>query len=640
MFCEVHHKLGPYLICYATAQTRSVSAHFRYDPAVVRASVGSPLAVPVALAALLTGWVAPALADAQTAHNVLVVVNGANADSVKIGEYYTKKRQIPSDQLLRLTDLPADPPDGIDRPVFDRAISGPVARWLARRQAQDRILFIVLTKGIPVRINSGKEGDAASVDSELSVLYLRLTGVNTPTAGPMPNPYFLGDRALSEARPFTRETQQLYLVTRLDGFTVADVIGLVDRAMAPSRDGLFVLDGKRSLTDKGNLWLRTAAARLKSAGLSDDRVVFNQSTTVVTDEVDVLGYYSWGSNDPAIRRRRFNLTFRPGAIGGMFVSTDGRTFREPPPDWTLPAWENPKAWFAGTPQSLVGDLIREGITGVAGHVAEPLLGNTIRPDVLFPAYVSGFSLAEAYYLAMPSVSWMTVVVGDPLCAPFARETTKIDDVPIDPATELPAFFSRRRLAAIPASNVPGEAQQLVLRAEGRRVRGDDAGARSDLERATELAPTLVNAQLLLASMYEAAQEHEAAIARYRTILARSPDTAVALNNLAYALATRKGDLREALTMAERAHTLVPRSGVIADTLGWVHFMSGNAGRALPLLVEATRLEPNVAEIRAHLAQTYAASGNTAAAKEQALKAVELDQGMRNRAELKALLSPP
>ena len=47
-------------------------------------------------------------------------------------------------------------------------------------------------------------------------------------------------------------------------------------------------------------------------------------------------------------------------------------------------------------------------------MAEPLLGNTIRPDILFPAYLAGFSLAEAYYLAMPSVSWMTVVVGDPL----------------------------------------------------------------------------------------------------------------------------------------------------------------------------------------------------------------------------------
>ena len=76
---------------------------------------------------------------------------------MRIGEHYATGAAVPAEQVLRLTDLPADPPDGIDRPVFDRAINAPVARWLARHQAQDRILFIVLTKGIPLRINGGTE---------------------------------------------------------------------------------------------------------------------------------------------------------------------------------------------------------------------------------------------------------------------------------------------------------------------------------------------------------------------------------------------------------------------------------------------------------------------------------------------------
>jgi len=605
---------------------------------VLRASARRRLSACAACVALLGGFLAPARADAQTARNVLVVINAANADSVQIGEYYAKMRQIPADQVLRLTDLPADPPDGIDRPVFDHAINTPIARWLARHQAQDRILYIVLTKGIPLRINGGaKDAEAASVDSELAVLYLRMTGAAVPVAGTLPNPYFLGDRPLAQARPFTRDSQQLYLVTRLDGFTVADVIGLIDRAAAPSRDGRFVLDGKLSLTDKGNVWLKAAADRLRSAGLTDDRIVLNQSATVLTDEVDVLGYYSWGSNDPAIRRRRFNLTFRPGAIGGMFVSTDGRTFREPPADWTLPTWENKKAWFAGTPQSLAGDLIREGITGVAGHVAEPLLGNTIRPEILFPAYVAGFSLAEAYYLAMPSVSWMTVVVGDPLCAPFADATTRREEVvPIDPATELPAVFSQRRLEALSKSPAPMEARQLLLRAESRTTRDDAAGARADLERATTLAPTLLVAQFLLAGAYDSSGEYDAAIARYQAILEQSPDSVPALNNLAYALAIRKGDLQAALPLAERAHQLAPRSGPIADTLGWIYFISGNAGRALPLLTDAVRLSPGNAEVHLHLAQVHSALGNGAAARTELEKALELDPSLKTRPEVTAI----
>jgi uncharacterized protein (TIGR03790 family) len=601
----------------------------------------TPLSACIALPVLLAVGLAPLPASAQTARNILVVVNAANAESVRIGEYYAKKRAIPDEQVLRITELPEDAPDGIDRPVFDSAINAPIARWLARHQAQDRILFIVLTKGIPLRINgNAKERDAASVDSELSVLYLRMTGAKVLTGGPLPNPYFLGDRPLTEALRFTRDSQQLYLVTRLDGFTVSDVTGLIDRAATPSRDGRFVLDGKFSLKDSGNVWLRQAAERLKASGMADDRIVFDQSPKVLTDEVDVLGYYSWGSNDPAIQRRQFNLRFRPGAIGGMFVSTDGRTFREPPADWKLPGWSNKKSWFAGTPQSLAGDLIREGITGIAGHVAEPLLGHTIRPDILFPSYVGGFSLAEAYYLAMPSLSWMTVVVGDPLCAPFADATARRDeDTPIDPATELPALFSGRRLEVLSSSDTPLAARQLTLRAESRTARGDAPGARADLERATEIAPNLLGAQFLLATGYERDGDVDAAIARYRRMLELSPDAPLVLNNLAYVLGTRKGNLIEALPLARRAYELAPKSGEIADTLGWLLHMSGNGREAVALLIQAAALAPANAEIQWHLAQVHLALGNEPAAREHANKALQLDPSMKDRAEAKALLAP-
>lgn len=590
-------------------------------------------AAALAVVAVMT----PATARAQSpADRILVIVNAASPASVRIGEYYRERRGIASDQLLRLTDLPADPPEGIDRAVFDRAINGPIARWLARHQAQDRILFIVLTKGIPVRINGGASNDAASVDSELSVLYQRMTGKPAGGPGPQPNPYFLGDRPLAEARRFTREDQQLYLVTRLDGYTVEDVLGLIDRASQPSRDGRFVLDGKFSLKPVGNNWLERTATRLKDAGISDDRIVFDQTATVLTDQVDVLGYYSWGSNDPAIKRRHFNLTFLPGAIGGMFVSTDARTFREPPAGWTLPTWQNRDAWFAGSPQSLSGDLIREGITGVAGHVAEPLLGNTIRPDVLFPAYVMGFSLAEAYYLAMPSVSWMTVVVGDPLCAPFADSFALPDAPPIDPATELPTLFAERRLAASNAPETPVEALKLALRAESRLARDDKAGARADLEEATKIAPALLAAQVQLASWDEADGDHDRAIARYRAILERAPNTVLALNNLAYSLAVHKGELGEARPLAEKAHQLAPQSGVVLDTLGWIRFMSGEAKDAVALLTKAALQSPNVAEVHLHLAMAHSSLGNVTVARAALDMALKLDPGLASRKDVEEL----
>ena len=57
--------------------------------------------------------------------------------------------------------------------------------------------------------------------------------------------------------------------------------------------------------------------------------------------------------------------------------------------------------FAGSSQSLSGDLVRSGATGVAGQVAEPYLDGAIRPDILFPVVHFGFNLAEAFYLRPP-----------------------------------------------------------------------------------------------------------------------------------------------------------------------------------------------------------------------------------------------
>ena len=181
-----------------------------------------------------------------------------------------------------------------------------------------------------------------------------------------------------------------------------------------------VLDQRASWLALGNAWLKAAADRLGDAGLGD-RVLLEATGKVVTNEPSVIGYYSWGSNDPAITERNLGIGFVPGALAAMFVSYDGRTFHEPPSTWRIGSWEKRETYFEGAPQSLAGDLIRAGVTGVAAHVAEPFLDATIRPQILFPAYFRGMNLAESFYLAMPNVSWQTVVVGDPLCAPFRKE---------------------------------------------------------------------------------------------------------------------------------------------------------------------------------------------------------------------------
>ena len=589
----------------------------------------------VATAALLAS-ASPLLA--QSGDNVLLVVNESSPDSIRIAEHYARGRGVPQTQVLRIkVDAAADEIDG---PSYTSQIEAPISEWIRKNSAQDRILYIVLTKGIPLRVKgtSGRGGTMASVDSELTLLYRRLTGAQTPLAGPLANPYFLGTAPIEQAKPFSHQAYDIYLVTRLDGYTVDDVLKLIDRGAAPSLEGRILLDQKSGLTDDpGDAWLKATADWMTAHGFGD-RAVLETTSKVLASEKNVLGYYSWGSNDPAITQRTFGFGFVPGAIAGMFVSSDGRTFKEPPADWATAPWADPKKFWANSPQSLAGDLIREGVTGVAAHVAEPFLDATIRPNILFPAYLSGFNLAESFYLAMAFVSWQTVIVGDPLCAPFRRKALQPSDIDkgIDPATELPALFSARRMQVETARKTGPDAARLLLRAEARTSKGDKAGATKALEEATVLEPKLAAAHLTLAQGYEEAKEYDKAIDRYRKVLATDANNVVALNNLAYALAVRKGQAAEALGYAERAMTLTRGSATIADTLAWVQHLLGRDRDAAQLLAGAVNALPGNAEIRMHAAVVYGAVGMLDQASKELQEALKLNPSLANNDEVRAL----
>ena len=604
---------------------------------VAVAAMRKHLTLGVVLAAL--AFAAPVLG--QGPDNLLLVLNEATPVSLEVGQYYTQKHGIPAANVLRIkTGLE----DAISRDDFTRQIEGPIAAFLARNSLQDRILYIVLTKGIPLRVEgtSGPDGTVASVDSELTLLYRKMVGQTVTPAGRIANPYFLRDAPIAQARAFTHEAQDIFLVSRLDGYTSADIRALIDRGCTPANHGKILLDQKEPLQAKGNNWLRAAADILKSMRFPDP-VVLETSAEVLAGEKQVLGYCSWGSNDPAIRRRHFGLEFVPGALSAMFVSSDGRTFQEPPASWNIGTWEDKTSYFAGSPQSMAGDLIREGVTGVAAHVSEPYLEATIRPDILFPAYLSGFNLIESYYLAMPFLSWQTVVIGDPLCAPFRQDVLGAQEIEkgIDPDTELPKIFSTRRLAAVSVaaykrSGMQPDTVKLLLRAEARNAKGDTAGARKALEEATARDGRIIPAEFQLAVMYEQSAEYDKAIARYRRLIELAPDNPSFLNNLAYALAVRKNEVQEAVPLAEKAYGLGKGSPSIADTLGWIYHLQGDDRKALPLLEEALSGSPANAEINLHAASIYAALGQTSAANQKLLKALELDPQLDRSPEVQAL----
>lgn len=586
----------------------------------------------IGLILLLAAWVSPA--SAQSGENVLVIVNGASRASDEIGDYYARKRAIPGDQVLRLT-LPGT--EQISRAVYESQIERPITTWLTTHAAQDRILYLVLTKDVPLRItgSSGSTGTIASVDSELTLIYRKLEGNRVAIAGSVENPYFAGDRPVADVKPFSHQSQDVYLVARLDGYTVEDVKALIDRGSAPSQQGRVLLDGRFELTQSpGNRWLVKASDTLNKLPGWSERVTLDITHKPLRDESEVLGYYSWGSNDRTLGTRHPNIRFAPGAVGGEFVSTDARTFQEPPETWQVNRMD---MLFRGSHQSLIGDLIRDGITGVSGSVAEPYLSATVRPDILFPAYASGFNLVESYYLAIPKLSWQTIVVGDPLCAPFRAQTLSARelDPPVDESTAFPQFLSERRLAGLATHTTSANAAKLFVKSGVLAARGDAAAAREALEQATKIDEGFIPAHLALAAMYGAADRWDDAIDRFRRIIAKKPNHPVALNDLAYALAERKHAPDEALPLAKRAYA-VSRAPEATDTLAWIYHLLGRDTDAEPLIATAAQQRPWEPEVLLHAAIIFAANGNGGGAMKSLEAAIHLDPTLDQRADVQEL----
>jgi uncharacterized protein (TIGR03790 family) len=571
--------------------------------------------IVISLAVAILSWSSGAAA--QTSENILLVINRASKTSEEIGSYYATKRAIPAAQILRL-DLPVA--EQIDRTVFTRQIELPLVSWFAERNAHDRILYIVIAKDVPLRIagTTGPSGTVSSVDSELTLLYRKMMGIAIPPAGPVTNPYFLQDKTVTSLKPFTHRTHDIYLVTRLDGFTAADVKRLIDRGSAPIRQpGRILLGARRDGGgNEGNKWLERAAARLQEQRGWADHALLTNAFRLPADK-PLLGYYSWGSND-TMRTAMFNeprYSFLPGAVAAMFVSTDARTFKSPPPGW------RPGQSFGGSAQSLIGTFIRDGVTGAAGHVAEPYLTTTIRPDILFPAYARGLNLAEAFYAAMPTLGWQTIVIGDPLCAPFRTDAIAKGDLDpgVDAVTGLPTFFSDRRVRLVTVLGTSREAARYFLRANLQSEKKDTAGAIAALEASTKADPRFATGHLTLATLLEASGRYDAAVERYREVLKLAPDNVSALNNLAYLLSVRRKSPKEALPIAKRAYAK-SKSAPVADTLGWIQHLLGNDKDAEPLLLSAVKMAPNHPEILLHTAVVLAANGKRTEASQLLMRA--------------------
>jgi uncharacterized protein (TIGR03790 family) len=382
---------------------------------------------------------------------VLLVYNANSPISQSVADDYAQKRHVTHVLSVRCVDSAIRKEnETIPMDVYTRSIEGPVRDYLA---AHAGINFIVLTKGVPIRISGADTGERpdpspadtplrTSLDSHLAAMDYK----NRPdavkisiTGSGATGPGWL-NRYYDAREPFSHAKFGGYLVTRLDGYTEADAKGLVARALEAEHGltyGKVLLDvqpifgvGEKELepapiTDK--VILRESDWSEYNADMRHARdILWAQGVPVEPDLTEnfighrsnLLGYFSFGSNDPAFSDEAYqSLSFAPGSISDTVVSTSGRTF--------LPTTGG---------QSLLADLIAHGLTCGKGYTDEPLLQAISSPTIVLDRYISGYTMAESFYAGSHFVGWQDIVVGDPLCCPFLGGAAgKIPPPPADSA---------------------------------------------------------------------------------------------------------------------------------------------------------------------------------------------------------------
>jgi tetratricopeptide (TPR) repeat protein len=169
------------------------------------------------------------------------------------------------------------------------------------------------------------------------------------------------------------------------------------------------------------------------------------------------------------------------------------------------------------------------------------------------------------------------------------------------------------------------------------VRGRIDGAADEAAKALDAVAKRPDAPaeaiLLRAAVYDRTGDTKTAEELYRRGLAVSPDRPEALNNLAYLVLLRGGDLNESKQLVTRAVEIAPKTSNFHDTLGRVQAKLGEREAAIASFQKALDLEPNNLEALIGLATTFTDAGKRDAA---AALLPQIDTLLKSRPSL----SPP
>jgi uncharacterized protein (TIGR03790 family) len=360
---------------------------------------------------------APVGPETPLAEMTVVVFNKTEPISAALAKLYVEQRGIPVDHMIGV-DCPID--EDISREDFDNTILQPLRSEFKNRQwwtthidaegkervTASSIRFLAVIRGIPLKIRPSAQTapndpagtgpinshNEASVDSELTLLQFDSHAL----LGFLPNPYFQSFRAIRDyENPF------ILLVCRLDAPTPEMVRRMIMDSISAEKTGLwgraYVDSSHRTApgSEVGDKWMTDIIDQLHKVGVP---VVHDDSASVFPDGFpmsDCALYYGWYAGGVTGPFNQPGFSFVPGAVAVHIHSFSANSLRDPNAGWVAP-------------------LIARGAAATVGNVYEPYLQLTSHLDILNDRLLHGFTFAESAYMSTQGLSWMNVMVGDPL----------------------------------------------------------------------------------------------------------------------------------------------------------------------------------------------------------------------------------
>ena len=318
-------------------------------------------------------------------YNAVVVINRASANSLEAGNYYRESRGIPPENVLHISWTGTNISWSSNQ--FHTQLLVPLLQMLSERGISNQVRFVALSMDIPY-----KTTQPTTPNGTTSALFY---GPKPDAYGTM-NSYYASELPLELSRA-TNAPGYSFLTALLTADTVGEVKSLIDRSV--QADGSFPSQPivlAKSSDPIRNIRYKAFDSAILNVTLQGKARIYrtNSDSPWVAGGLAGLQTGLASFSAPA-------GGLAPGSMSDSLTSFGGQLFE-------------------ASGQTSLLEFIRAGASGSYGTVVEPGADPSKfpSPQVFFYS-ARGFSLAEAYYQSLHTPH-QGIVVGDPLCQPFAH----------------------------------------------------------------------------------------------------------------------------------------------------------------------------------------------------------------------------